>query len=89
MYSFIYYSSNILQQHKLFALLHHNVHYFEIRKPERFANFRVGRGKEEKPYGRKNPFGKFRLCAMNDLVHYFTYISCVEIALVFLNKTIV
>ena len=24
----------------------------------------------------KNPFGKYRLCAMNDLVHYLRYIQC-------------
>ena len=32
-----------------------------------------------KSYAGKNPFGKNRLCAMNDLVHYVRFNSCVEI----------
>ena len=34
---------------------------------------------EGKSHMGKNPFGKYRPCAINDLVHYLTYISCVEI----------
>ena len=38
---------------------------------------RVGWGKEPskgKSHAGKNPFGKYRLCAMKDLVHYLRYI---------------
>ena len=32
-----------------------------------------------KSYAGKNHFGKYYLCAMNDLVHYLRYVLCLEI----------
>ena len=32
-----------------------------------------------KSYAGKNPFGKYRTRAINDLIHYFMYIPCVKI----------
>ena len=31
-----------------------------------------------KSYAGENPFGKYHICDMHDLVHYLRYIQCLE-----------